>query len=235
MGNIYLVRHGQASFGTEDYDRLSELGLEQSRLLGAWLARRGWRIDQVVSGNLKRQRQTAEACLAAVPPALHPRSAWRIDAGFDEYDADAVMVRSRPEFADPARLRDELAQSTHPRRAFQTLFAAAMARWMSGAHDAEYGESWSDFRARCVASVRQLAVEAGAAKNVLVFTSGGPIAAICQHLLDLPHQRAFDVNAALVNGAVTGLLYQPERIGLSFLNNFAHLEHSGRADVVTYR
>ena len=26
MGTLYLVRHGQASFGADDYDKLSELG-----------------------------------------------------------------------------------------------------------------------------------------------------------------------------------------------------------------
>src|SRR6266700_838738 len=70
MGNIYLIRHGQASFGTHEYDRLSELGMRQSRLLGDALAQRKWRVDHVVTGNMKRHSQTAEACLAALPEAL---------------------------------------------------------------------------------------------------------------------------------------------------------------------
>ena len=29
MGTLYLVRHGQASFGSDHYDQLSELGRRQ--------------------------------------------------------------------------------------------------------------------------------------------------------------------------------------------------------------
>ncbi|EPM78754.1 hypothetical protein A249_34210, partial [Pseudomonas syringae pv. actinidiae ICMP 18804] len=38
MGSIYLIRHGQASFGADDYDVLSPVGIRQSRVLGAHLA-----------------------------------------------------------------------------------------------------------------------------------------------------------------------------------------------------
>src|SRR6267142_1114765 len=70
LGQIYLVRHGQASFGAEDYDELSDLGAQQSRLLGGWLARLGQPLTCVVTGSLKRHRQTADACMAAVPASL---------------------------------------------------------------------------------------------------------------------------------------------------------------------
>jgi broad specificity phosphatase PhoE len=231
MGQIYLVRHGQACFGTHDYDRLSELGLRQARLLGDALARRPWRVDRVVTGNMKRHAQTAEACLAAYRETLHAPAAWSADAGFDEYDADEVMVRHRPELADARVLQQELARSEHPRRAFQHIFTDAMTRWMEGAHDAEYRESWNGFRARVVAALQRVLDGAGASRNIIVFTSGGPIAAICQHLLELPHRRAFEVNASIVNSGVTGLLYQPGRVSLSFLNSHAHLD----AESITYR
>jgi len=234
MGHVYLVRHGQARFGTQDYDRLSELGVEQSRMLGDWLAKRSWRVDHAVTGSLLRHRQTAEACMALLPDALRPRGAWTTDAGFDEFDADEVMIRFRPEFALPDVLKQELARSDRPRRAFHALFTSAMGRWMGGRNDHEYRESWRGFQARCVAGLERVVGAAGASKNVIVFTSGGPITAICQHLLELPNHRAFDVNANLVNSAVTGLLYQPGLVSLSFLNNFAHLEQTGKADLITY-
>ncbi len=41
VSRILLVRHGQASWGADDYDQLSPLGDEQSRVLGAALAARG--------------------------------------------------------------------------------------------------------------------------------------------------------------------------------------------------
>ena len=150
MGQIVLVRHGQAAFGTEDYDRLTELGREQSRLLGTWFAKRARKLDGAVTGRMLRHRQTAESCLREMPEALRPEGDWRVDGGFDEFDGDEVVVRHRPEFADPAALRAHLEASENPRRTFQGLFTAAMERWMGGKHDSDYRESWSAFQARCV-------------------------------------------------------------------------------------
>lgn len=235
MGQIYLVRHGQASFGTADYDRLSDLGVEQSRLLGGWFAHCGQRFSRAITGSLKRHRQTAEACLAAMPEALKPEEAWHTDPGFDEYDHQAVLICHRPDFADSEAASRLLAQSDNPRRAFQQIFAQAMERWMSGRHDAEYRESWPAFRKRCLAALKRLVQDAGAAQSTIVFTSGGPIAAICQELLGIPDPQTVTLNWSLVNSAVTKLLYQPGRISLSYLNNFAHLEQTGRPQSITYR
>src|SRR5882757_8103002 len=100
MGDILLVRHGQASFGSEDYDQLSDLGIEQSRLLGRWIVSCGRKIDQVVVGHMKRHRQTAEACLSELPQELRPETEPIAEAGFDEFDSDDVIIRYRPEFAE---------------------------------------------------------------------------------------------------------------------------------------
>ena len=234
MGQILLVRHGQARFGTEDYDRLSDLGREQARLLGEWFARGSRRFDAAVTGRMKRHRETAEVCLAQMPDGLRPGGDWRAEAGFDEYDADEVVLCHRPEFADSEALRAHIRAAENPKRAFQGLFAAAMQRWMCGDHDAEYREPWKAFQARCAAALERIVDEAGPSARIVVFTSGGPIAAICQHLLGLSPQRTLDVNTVLVNCATTGLLYQPDLVSLSFLNNFAHLEN-GDARMVTYR
>jgi len=235
MGHILLVRHAQASFGSVDYDRLSALGVEQARLLGAWITNRGRPIDLAITGSLRRHRETAEVCIAVLPVALKPAGASRAEAGFDEYDADEIVARHRPEFADPEILRRYLVGGGHPRRAFHDLFSAAMRRWMGGNHDAEYRESWTSFCGRCVAALNYLIAQAGPSRTSIVFTSGGPIAAICQYLLEMPDHRTFDLNLSLVNGAVTALLYQPGRISVSYLNNFAYLEQTGNARVITYR
>lgn len=234
MGRILLVRHAQAHFGTDDYDRLTDLGLAQARRLGEAFGERGVRFDAAVAGTLKRHRQTAESCLGAMPTALRPAGELRADDGFDEYDADEIVLRHSPEFADAAALRAHLRASANPRRTFHALFAGAMTRWMGGADDGDYRESWSAFRGRCVASLERIVSEAGASRSTVVFTSGGPIAALCQHLLGLTPQRTLEVNSVLVNCATTGLLYNPEAVSLSFLNNYSHLE-GGDPRMVTYR
>jgi broad specificity phosphatase PhoE len=110
-----------------------------------------------------------------------------------------------------------------------------MQRWMGGEHDGDYREPWSAFQSRCVQAMKRIVDEAGPSRRVVVFTSGGPIAAICQHLLGLNAQRTLEVNTVLVNCATTQLLYQPHLVSLSYLNNFAHLENAGNPQMVTYR
>ena len=109
-----------------------------------------------------------------------------------------------------------------------------MTRWMCGDHDADYRESWQSFCTRCVAALGRI-TDGAASRRVVVFTSGGPIAAICQHLLGLDPRRTLDVNSVLVNCATTGLLFRPEAVSLSHLNNYAHLEQAGDPRMVTYR
>ena len=59
MGSIYLIRHGQASFGADDYDVLSPLGVLQAQIAGRHLADLGLHFDRCLSGDLSRQQDTA--------------------------------------------------------------------------------------------------------------------------------------------------------------------------------
>src|SRR5512138_3389929 len=182
MGQVFLVRHAQASFAADDYDQLSTLGTTQSRLLAGWFARVGQRFTHVAMGTLRRHAQTAEAFLEEIPVELRAAGAPTVDPGFDEYDSGDVIVRHRPDLADRGAVQRFIAQSPDPRRAFQEVFARAMERWASGRHDHEYREPWAGFRARCVAALDRTLAAAGPSQDVLVFSSGGPIAALCQHV-----------------------------------------------------
>ena len=128
MGAVYLVRHGQASFGQDNYDQLSDTGFEQARVLGEALRARLTGLDAVFLGTLARHRQTAETCLAA----LGMNVPQRVLPGFDEFNHDELVHRHTPRYADPAVLRAELLQAEDPRRAFQALFAQAVERWVTG-------------------------------------------------------------------------------------------------------
>lgn len=235
MGQIYLVRHGQASFGSTNYDQLSELGQEQARLLGEWFANSHQTFHKVVTGDMKRHRQTADTCLSMLPKANRIEMDWLTDADFNEFDHHEVMVRHRPEFEDPEEVRRFLASHPKARYMFQEIFLAGMSRWMSGEYDADYRESWPVFRARCVAALQRLVEGADKSQNIVVFTSGGTISTICQHLLGLSDKAAAELNWTLVNCAITKLLYNPGRITLSYLNNYAHLEWLGQPHTITYR
>ncbi len=231
MGRITLIRHGQASLMADDYDALSDLGIEQSRRVGAWLAQRGERYDHVVMGSLRRHAQTAQACLAE----LGGRAAEaRIDADLNEYEADGMIARLRPEFADKAAMKAWLAHSDNPRKAFQSVFADAFARWTAAAHPEDYAISWADFRARALGAVQRVAEACGSGQNALVFTSGGPITGIIQHLLGIPDERAGDAHFVLFNGGMTQLLCRPGSLALSYFNAVGPLEQAGPG-FLTYR
>lgn len=235
MGQIYLIRHGQASFGGANYDQLSELGVKQAGMLGDWFAQCSQGFHRIVTGSMQRHQQTADACLARLPAALLVGAERSVDAGFNEYDHHEVLIRYRPEFDDRVAFRRFFAETQNARYVFQDIFQAAMARWMHGGHDAEYSEPWPEFRGRCLAAFERLISSSGQSQSIAVFTSGGTIATLCQHFLGLEDRQVAELNWTLVNGAVTKLLYRPGKVTLSYLNNYSHLEWFGQAETITYR
>lgn len=230
MGAVYLIRHGQASFGQADYDQLSELGREQARVLGEALRARLPQVDAVVTGTLARHRQTAEACLAGLGVSLEP---GRVP-GFNEFDHEELIVRHEARYADRSRMMEELAGAADPRRAFQEMFTQAVARWVSGQHDAEYTEPWPTFRQRCTQALDTVIGALGSSQTALVFTSGGPITAICQELLRIPDADAFRLNWTLANCGITKVIYSQRGRYLSTLNEHGHFE-GARRELITYR
>jgi len=235
MGTIYLVRHGQASFGSANYDQLSPLGYEQARLLGQWLANSRQDVQRVVCGGMQRHRQTADTCMAEMPKALLSETEWLTDSGFAEFDHEQVLLRHCPESADPAGFKAFLASHAEPKRAFQQTFQGAMQRWTQGQWDGDYDESWPAFKARCVAALERLAAIAARDESTIVFTSGGTISVLCQHILGLGDVKTLELNWILANCGMTKLLLRPDAIRLGYLNNYAHLEWLGEAGAVTYR
>lgn len=230
MSAIYLVRHGQASFGRANYDNLSDLGEEQARVLGRSLRTRIGEVHAAASGTMVRHQQTARACLGAMGLTLTVEQ----DAGFNEFDHDELIARYKPRYANRLVLAAELASTFKPRKAFQEMFAQAVERWVSGQHDHEYKETWSDFRARVTRALERLAERLDKKQTALVFTSGGPITAVVQSLLHIPDHQAFKLNWTLVNCAVTKVLVGSQGLHLSCVNDHAHLEGSGPR-LITYR
>lgn len=230
MGTIYLIRHGQASFGTDDYDALSDLGLEQARVLGQALASRVERVDQVLCGGMRRHRQTARGALEA----MELEATWADDPGWREYDHVAVLAAYEPRWADQRQMVTELSATPDPRRTFQEAFAAAIARWVSGEHNSDYPESWAGFCGRVDGALHRLRHSLGKSQTALVFSSGGPIAAVAQQLLHLDDRHTYRLNWTLANAGITKLVYSSRELYLSSLNEHAHFEGAQR-HLLTYR
>ncbi len=223
MGAIYLVRHGQASFGSADYDRLSPLGFEQARVVGEHLKGRIEQVDAIALGNMRRHRETAETAIAA----MGLKTEIIEDADFNEYAFEAIVKAHRPDFHDQSVMKAELAKSGDHKKAFQHFFEAAVARWIGGEHDHEYEESWPQFHSRCGGALDRLVQHLGHGKTALVFTSGGYIGVTVQRLLDLSPQQAFGFNWHIANASITKLLYGSRGMSLQSFNEHGHLETVG--------
>ena len=187
MSSIYLIRHGQASFGNQNYDRLSELGRRQCRLLGEWLARFGVRFDAAYSGDLERQRDSARQVAEAYAAVGLGFPQVFTDPAWNEYDSQAILTGSVPAAmaANPeiVALAQDMMTDGHldlinNKKAFQRLFSRIMELWVDGKLNAEGYESWPGFVARVERGIDRVMAEQGGGKTVAVFTSGGPISAV---------------------------------------------------------
>ena len=219
-GEIWLMRHGQASLGAADYDQLSELGFRQAARAGQALAERGVRIDRLVTGSMRRHRQTAAACLAALGGEVEPE----VEPGWNEYDHEAVLVAHRPDFADKDHMNAVLNRDGDPATPFDRIFFAAVDRWVGGEHDADYPEAFDTFRARVDDALARLEASAREGGTVLVCTSGGVVASVCARLLGVPDDRVFRLVRALANASLCRLARTPAGLRLVSFNETAHLE-----------
>lgn len=220
MGTLYLVRHGQASFGAADYDQLSPLGREQSQRLGAWFRARGMRFDVVFTGTLRRHAQT----LAGIEAGLQARHTAQALPGLDEYDSEAVVRAVHPgPIAAPG--------SADLAPAFFRLLRKGLAQWMAGTMQPEGMPTHADFVAGVVA-VLDLVRRQHADGTVLVVSSGGPIAAALGHVLGLASEATIEINMYLRNSALSELKVGPKRHSLISFNTLPHLD--GDAASATY-
>jgi broad specificity phosphatase PhoE len=229
MGRIIVVRHGQASYGQPDYDRLSDLGVRQCEMLGRYYAARGWRFDRVVVGPRRRHWQSHDAIAGAFRAAAN--ATWPDpveDPGLDEYQAFEVMDHYAPGHRDLAVNTDE------GRRQYFFLYRQTMRRWLSGdSPDASPNnvESWRKFRDRVEASVQRLReslANGGAEKTILAVTSGGPMAAAVGYALGLDDLRTMEQSWMVSNGSYSEFLVSrtpdEDRFSVLSFNATPHLD-----------
>lgn len=217
MPLICLVRHGQASAGADDYDVLSEPGRVQAAAVGRELARRGLRDPYLVSGTLRRQRDTAQL-LAEAAGFGQP---LQQDARWNEYDHLDLVARYAP--------------VPGPASSMQDLLDHALLAWMRdpAATDAD-GETWAAFAGRATAGLAELSAALGRGRDAVVVTSGGVLAALCGELLSLPHEGVVALNRVAVNASVTTLAVGASGTTLLTFNEHAHFT-GDRRQLLTYR
>ncbi len=215
MGTLYLVRHGQASFGAADYDNLSDLGHQQAVRLGEYFKSKGLQFDGVLMGSLRRHAQTyAGICQGAGfdMQALE----W---PGLNEYDSEAVVktVHSEPLSAE---------RSPENYRHHFRLLKTGLAAWMNGRAQPVGMPSYPDFVSGITSAldhVRENFATNGKA-NVLIVSSGGPISTAVGHVLGTSPETTIELNLRIRNSSVTEFAFTPKRHMLVTYNTLPHLE-----------
>jgi broad specificity phosphatase PhoE len=230
VGTIYLVRHGQAAFGTDHYDRLTELGFTQARLLGAYFGRRNIRFDAVFTGTLQRQAETAQGIFEG-HAELGAQPLKETFPGLDEYKPEAIMMALTGNFPAPALAavrRDPVVVREH----FRILREALLA-WAEDRTQPEGMPVWQAFQDAAVAALVE-ARQRFPDGNVLIVSSGGPIAAAVAAALNAPPATAVELNLRIRNSALTEFAATPRRHNLISFNGLPHLDTNPDLTLVTY-
>jgi broad specificity phosphatase PhoE len=220
MPTILLIRHGQASFGAADYDALSATGFEQVAVVADHLSTRGLNVRRIVSGQMRRQRESA------MPAAERFAVELVIDPRWDECAMEAIVANYSPVgFGERAPENSSVTE-------YGRIMECALGAWIAAGESDKAFESWPRFRARVEAALRDLVSGLGTGETALVFTSGGVAAALSVALLGLPGTALASFNRVAVNTGVTKLVCGRGGVTFVSFNEHAHLEQAGQA--ITY-
>lgn len=222
MGTLYLVRHGQASFGADDYDQLSPLGLRQSVRLGEHFREHRLRFDAVIAGTLRRHAQT----WAGIAQGLDV-DAQSLDArvGLNEYDSAALIEALHVNPTEPPTTPDGYRQH------FRWL-REALRQWMAGVLTPRGMPSYEAFVEGITSTLDE--IREAHDGNVLIVSSGGPIATAVGRLLGTTPETTIELNLQMRNTSVTEFFFNPKRHTLVSFNGLPHLSAPALQDWITH-
>ncbi len=237
MATIYVVRHGQASFGAANYDQLSALGCRQAEVLGHYFRDCDIQFDAVYSGDLQRQQKTAQLAISAQPdlPDHH------IDPRFNEIQNDEQIKYLLPELIkhQPA-LKQIVDSGATDSKSFQKIVEASFNFWVSEQCQDERIQSWASYSRGVRDAMSDVMSAHGSGKTIGIFASGGTIATIVAQVLGLSGEHTYRFYEPVINCSVTQLFYSQggAKVSLSYFNDHSFLDVLGRQlgeSLVTYR
>ena len=221
MTTIYLIRHGQASFGAENYDKLSPQGENQAQELGKYFKKLMKEEPYILSGSMQRHQQTARISLDECFPTanIHTNSAW------NEFNHRQVFEKYDPSFTNPMVLKESIASAENPEQFLTEVFVKAAKRWTSNEYH-DYDESWIEFQTRVTGALTELCNELAEKKPkyAVVYTSGGVISFLMGHLLGLSEEKMFNLMWAIANTSISTLRLVGNEPQLLSLNEHHYLK-----------
>ncbi len=221
MGNLYLVRHGQASFGAADYDNLSELGQRQSVRVGEYFARKGLQFEAVLTGTLRRHAQTWAGIAQGAGLTLQP-TVW---PGLNEYDSAAVIATISPL---PLTRPDTPELYKHHFR----LLRDGLTQWMNGVVSPKGMPTYNEFAHGVTSALEH--IRKAHTGNVLIVSSGGPISTAVGRILGTAPETTIELNMRIRNSSITEFAFTPKRHMLLTFNTLPHLDDAEYASWITY-
>ena len=224
MTELYLVRHGQASFRSTNYDQLSSLGHQQAVWLGEYFHHRGQHFDSILTGPLLRQRQTAEGIAKGLQLAVTKFSVIEALSEFNFQHVFDAYVQQYPNEALPADA---------PAADFYKLLKKGMQQWSTGDLSGQLGETWQQFEERMHNVITTLQNDFHGQK-VLAVSSGGAIAMLLRHILQAPAQTAIELNLQIKNTALAHCFFNRRAMRLTCFNYAPHLDTNEREQHITY-
>lgn len=235
MSRLIMIRHGQASFLSDDYDKLSTLGVEQAQQLGEYWRAQQMNFDAVFCGPRRRHRETADRARECLQVG-HPWPEMSMLPELDEHHVDQLVAARgsqlsshSPELFDRVEAFDHARTDAERHRRFQQLFEAAARLWIAGE---EFDiEPWDCFRARVNRVLDDIVRRVGHGQTVLVFTSVGPVTVAVQRAMLCSDQIALQTGWRLWNCSLTEFVFSGARFSLDCFNAMPHLSWADR----TYR
>ncbi|WP_339723942.1 histidine phosphatase family protein [uncultured Paraglaciecola sp.] len=224
MSEFYLVRHGQASFGAKNYDKLSELGHQQARWLGEYFTARGIDFSHAFMGDMVRHRETAQGILGGVSQT----PTVTVDTGFNEFNfkniGDSYLsLNPQSQLPDNPKPAD-----------FYRLLKLAMYAWSENLlHTESLDESWSDFKSRVQGALHKVCQQ-DSDKPILIVSSGGAISMLLSLVLGLDAKQVIELNMQVRNTSISHFYFNKSTIRLSSFNNIPHLDSPDRLDSITF-
>ena len=225
MAVLYLIRHGQASFGMDNYDLLTEIGRQQCTSLPAHFSGMNPEQGSLFSGSMERHRQS-------VAQAFPDAKAVELLPGLNEFNHEDILRIYNPSlFNGQGRLRKGNKKEVGD--FIRTTFPAAMLQWVQSETGTEYEESFQHFKSRCWEALRQIISRARneRRKQLLAVTSGGVISTLLMQTLQIPDHQFPALNLNIANASVSAFLFNDKKISLSYFNNYSHLPE----ELVSYR